>query len=120
MKKFSVSDGGVTLQQGLTADALYAEGNYQKIEKFLLSGAYVNTRSGDGKTPLMVAVRHNSDPEIIKLLLRNGAKTDMRDEKGRTALMYAAGHSYPQSPSTSCSRREAGWMKKNPRPGGPV
>lgn len=84
----------VTLQQGLTAPSLYVDGDYRKIEQFLLSGAYVNTRSGSGKTPLMVAVRNNCDPEIVKLLLKSGADPNLRDSKGRTALMYAAGHSY--------------------------
>lgn len=84
----------VTLQQGLTAKSLYVEGDYRKIEKFLLAGAYVNTRSGSGKTPLMVAVINNCDPEIVKLLLKSGADPNLLDSKGRTALMYAAGPSY--------------------------
>jgi ankyrin repeat protein len=87
----------VTLQQGLTAPSLYVDGDYRKIEQFLLSGAYVNTRSGSGKTPLMVAVRNNCAPEIVKLLLKSGADPNLRDSKGRTALMYAAGHSYMTS-----------------------
>lgn len=79
----------VTLQQGLTAPSLYVDGDYRKIEQFLLSGAYVNTRSGSGKTPLMVAVRNNCDPEIVKLLLKSGADPTAVNNAGSSVLSYA-------------------------------
>lgn len=41
-------------------------------------------------TPLLVAVKRNSDLEIIKLLLENGADITLMDENGKTAVDIAS------------------------------
>ena len=73
--------------------------NLAIIETLLKAGADVNVRDKDGKTPLMAAVRYNSQtrgqrasPEIIETLLKTGADINARDKDGGTALMEAAAH----------------------------
>lgn len=41
-------------------------------------------------TPLMVALKHNSNLATIKLLLENGADLSLTDEKGRNSLDIAS------------------------------
>lgn len=79
----------VTLQQGLTAPSLYVDGDYRKIEQFLLSGAYVNTRSGSGKTPLMMAARYATGSLVVEMLVKSGADPTAVNNAGSSVLSYA-------------------------------
>jgi ankyrin repeat protein len=70
------------------------------VEFLLMNGANVNA-SGKKGTPLMIAVsKYNSDPKIVKLLMRWGADPNIRQKKlditslgfeglGSTPLFYA-------------------------------
>ncbi len=85
----AVMDGG--------ADALYqaASGNIRvDVLRYLVSlGLDVNSQldeNHDGLTPLMLAVRHNQNPQVIRCLLELGAKPDLRDAEGKTALQGAS------------------------------
>ena len=44
---------------------------------------------GFGMTPLMTAAAHNTDPDVISLLIRNGARIHDRDNDGTSALFHA-------------------------------
>lgn len=44
----------------------------------------------DGLTPLMLAVRRNQNPQVIRCLLELGAKPGLRDADGKTALQGAS------------------------------
>lgn len=46
-------------------------------------------RIGDSDTPLLVAVKHAGNTEIVRLLLDRGADVNAKDEDGKTALMIA-------------------------------
>jgi uncharacterized protein len=63
--------------------------NSQKAAAILSSGSDVNTRDGDGTTPLIWAARRDC-LEIVNGLSDNGADMDAKDNLGQTALMYAA------------------------------
>ncbi|XP_076165753.1 phosphocholine transferase AnkX [Ptiloglossa arizonensis] len=57
--------------------------------KFLLdSGAFVNRRDFQGRTPLATSV-YLSNPDILSLLLHHGAEIDARDNTNLTALQIA-------------------------------
>lgn len=56
------------------------------VRAMIEAGVDVNEPDGAGVTPLMVAVRHVSEYEIIWLLVDNGAKVAVRDRSGRSAI----------------------------------
>ena len=53
------------------------------------AGADIEARGKGGKTPLMFAADHNSNPEVIEALLKAGANAKAKDKKGKTALDHA-------------------------------
>ena len=53
-------------------------------------GADVNTKGEFGITPLMLAARFNSSPDVVNALIDAGADVNIRDMFGETALMGAA------------------------------
>lgn len=62
------------------------------IEECVFSGADVDNRDADGRTPLMNAIAGNmktSYYEVINTLIGNGAELDAKDNQGKTPLMYA-------------------------------
>lgn len=73
--------------------AACTSGHLAGIRVLLEAGADVNVASGEGTTPLMMAVGSQmsaSAAGVVKLLLENGAKTGVPDCNGRTALHLAA------------------------------
>ncbi|MBP7282483.1 MAG: ankyrin repeat domain-containing protein [Leptospiraceae bacterium] len=71
------------------------KGHFEHTKKALRTGAYVNVRDSNGKTPLMHAsIFGNKD--IVMLLILNGAGADfsIKDYDGKTALMYATEHKH--------------------------
>ena len=48
----------------------------------------MESKRGDGSTPLMIASR-NSDAEIVQVLLGAGANKEAKANDGKTALEYA-------------------------------
>jgi len=74
----------------LVAAYLGREGD---LERFLRQGAYVNTSTMNGNTPLHLAAQEGHLPVVCKLLL-HGADIDETDKEGMTPLMKAvvAGH----------------------------
>ncbi len=65
------------------------ENRFSDVQRFLVQGAEVNSKSGNGETALMFTSR-NCSPKAVSLLLNQGAEVNARDFEGRTALMYAA------------------------------
>lgn len=63
--------------------------HYEIWEKLIMAKADVNETDGMKRTPLLKATKHNTNTDIIELLLKNGAKTDIADEFGSTPLHYA-------------------------------
>lgn len=53
-------------------------------------GASVNATDKNSRTPLMKAVEHGKNQEIVKLLVENGAAINAKDKDGLTAFMHAA------------------------------
>ena len=68
---------------------LCKKGSLQQIVDAIKNGAKVNTRDKDGMTPLMWAIRGNSDPDVLQTLIDNGANVDTTDRHGRRALDHA-------------------------------
>ncbi len=60
------------------------------VRQLIASGADVNARAKDGRTPLHWACAFNV-PDAVPLLLAAGAKVDARDEDGDTPLFTASG-----------------------------
>src|SRR5262245_26225091 len=64
------------------------KGDLPKIEALLGSGANVNARNKDGRTPVIEATREGKLP-AVKALLDKGASPDVADKDARTALVEA-------------------------------
>ena len=85
-------------------------GNFEIVKLLLDSGANVNRKNKDGRTPLSYYIRglwrpdvsfkdiinERPDINIVRLLLEYGAEVNSRDNLGRTALMEAAGRAEPE------------------------
>ena len=64
-------------------------GNAPVVEYLLASGAKVDTRNRDGRTPLHLAARNRCPIAVFDALLTAGADIDARDDNGMTPLMNA-------------------------------
>jgi ankyrin repeat protein len=64
------------------------EGNLTEVAESLRSGANVNTRDKQRRTPLMLATI-GGHAHIVGALLNAHAQPDLQDKNGRTALMHA-------------------------------
>ena len=60
------------------------------IRVLISEGADVNAKAKDGRTPLMIAARFSSTPEIVQLLIEKGAEVNARSTNGWTPLMNTA------------------------------
>jgi cytohesin len=60
------------------------------VVKLILSGANVNAKVKNLKTPLMMAACKSQNPDVIRALLDFGAELEARSEKGFTAVYLAA------------------------------
>ena len=69
---------------------LMEDGNVAEIQQAVQNGINLKRPLQDGQTCLMIAVKHNQDPEIIPFLTKNGIDINAVDDKGQTALMLAA------------------------------
>ena len=56
----------------------------------IIARADVNEIDSHKRTPLLKAARHNSQNDILQLLLNNGARPDIADSDGNTPLHFAA------------------------------
>lgn len=77
-----------TVGGGVTPFASAAfEGNLQSMRILLQSNAEVNSRSGNGATPLHMAVKnYNCLEATVSLLLRSGADETMKNEDGHSPM----------------------------------
>ena len=76
---------------------LCKNGTLQQISDAIANGANVNARDNSSKriTPLMAAAqRINSNPEVIRILIRAGAEVNARDSDRKTPLIIAADNRY--------------------------
>ncbi|MCL2673180.1 MAG: ankyrin repeat domain-containing protein, partial [Alphaproteobacteria bacterium] len=69
---------------------LFQRGTPEEVENAIISGTNVNARDNNGMTPLMAAVGHNPNREVIATLIRAGADVNARSNDGQTPLMRAA------------------------------
>jgi len=60
-----------------------------KIQTALNSGLPLNVRDSEALSPLMVAIQHTENKEIVELLIDRGVDLSQRDSLGQTALMMA-------------------------------
>ena len=82
-------------------------GEIKMIRQMLDEGVNINSRLQDvspteielnpnvatisaSDTPLLIALKHNSDFEVVKLLLEYGADTALPDQNGKTAMDIAS------------------------------
>ena len=68
-------------------------GDIEKIENLLYSGAQIDARDDEGWTALMYAARFQKNPEVTKLLLYRGADRTLKNKYGINSLMLSAGYS---------------------------
>ena len=73
------------LSESLTTACLLGAGDCIKI--LVSTGVNVNVKSVDGKTPLMFALQHTENLEIVDLLLSVGANVNDVDQYGQSAFM---------------------------------
>jgi len=85
---------------------LVKTGTLQDIKAAIGKGVDINAWDKDGRTPLMEAVWHNQNPEVVTTLLRAGAKIEAQSKSGATALLYAA--EYNQNPEVITTLLKAG------------
>ena len=62
--------------------------NVKEIKGYLASGANVDIKDKDGRTPLILAALNGSE-RAIQILLSRDANVDIQDNEGNTALMLA-------------------------------
>jgi ankyrin repeat protein len=60
------------------------------IKALLKGGADVKLSSDQQVSPLMMKIRTNPDPEIIRLLLESGSDLSQRNSNGKTAYDLAS------------------------------
>ena len=65
---------------------LAMRGTPTQVLHALQGGADVNGRNKDGLTPLECAAGFNTDPEVVRVLVRAGADVLVRSNEGETAL----------------------------------
>jgi len=70
------------------------EASVEEVTRFIQEGADVNTADSLGYTPLLLAAEHNSNPEVLRVLIENGADISATVKKGPwqecTPFMLAA------------------------------
>eukprot|EP00347_Sterkiella_histriomuscorum_P019677 403340709 len=59
-------------------------------ERLIIAKADVNEVDFRKRTPLLKCARHNSQSDILQMLLKAGARTDIADEEGSTPMHFAA------------------------------
>ena len=64
--------------------------NQDICERLIVAHADVNEMDPHKRTPLLKAARHNTQDDILQLLLDRGARPDIADEDGNTPLHFAA------------------------------
>lgn len=64
--------------------------NFGICEKLIVAGGDVNHVDKDGRTPLLKAARHNSNSDILQLLLKHEADPTISDNLKNTPLHFAA------------------------------
>jgi len=70
-----------------------AKNDVKRIRELLDTGAYVNVRDPEGRTPLTEAV-WNNNAELVRLLLDRGANANSKKNDGATPLSIAQGKGY--------------------------
>lgn len=68
--------------------ALQNQNNSEIVDELIKGGARVNSRHGDGWTPLMIA-SHNGNVKVIEVLLSHDAHVNAKSDKGYTPLYLA-------------------------------
>ena len=67
----------------------------QEIERYLVSGVYIDQPRNDGATALMLAAMKGNIRQV-EMLLRHGADVNAQDAEGKTALNYALEFGYKE------------------------
>mmetsp|Transcript_37617 Transcript_37617/g.63308 ORF Transcript_37617/g.63308 Transcript_37617/m.63308 type:complete len:131 (-) Transcript_37617:159-551(-) len=65
------------------------DGNIGPVKEAIAAGANLSTATGEGLTPLHLAV-HNQNVQLTVCLLASGAPKNAQDDSGDTALHIAA------------------------------
>ncbi len=79
-----------------------------RIRFLLENGASPAATQAGGWTPVHIAVMHNADPKVLKLLLRTGADPRARSQSGKTAIQIAEEQSNWKA--AAILRRQAGCL----------
>ena len=66
------------------------EGDWERLQSLLTSGAEVNAKDEEGSTALMFAALRG-DAKMVQALLTAGADPNLKDANGETALLLGAG-----------------------------
>uniref|UniRef100_A0AC34FWB2 Ankyrin repeat protein n=1 Tax=Panagrolaimus sp. ES5 TaxID=591445 RepID=A0AC34FWB2_9BILA len=88
MEKLNPHDSSTVI--GLICQALKKQSNADII-KFLIEKTEVplNTKTSDGETVLLAAIKHNCSLKTIKYLIKNGADPNMKNEKNESPWTLA-------------------------------
>jgi ankyrin repeat protein len=69
---------------------LCRNGSLQEVTDAIKAGEDVNLADKYGHTPLMMASKSNSNPEVIEALIKAGADINAKSNYGETPLLLAA------------------------------
>ena len=69
-----------------------ADGDLAKTNELIVEGQDVNSRDGEGRTPIYPAIRNNH-PEVVEALITAGADLNVRDVHGQPPLSLAVVYS---------------------------
>jgi ankyrin repeat protein len=85
---------------------LVKSGTSQQVQGTISKGADLTAQDKDSATALMYAAEHNSNPEVVAVLLKAGADIKAQDHRGWTALMFAVADN--QNPEVIAALAKAG------------
>ena len=69
---------------------LFAKGTAQQVSRAINKGLKPTMKLKGGMTPLELAAAMNTDPEVVRILIRAGAKPNAAGKGGMTPLLIAA------------------------------
>ena len=96
-QKQKTEEAGERSQRSLRTDKaiellvqVMEDGDVVEIQKAMANGINLRQKLENNTTLLMIAVKHNESPAVVRFLLSQGIEINETNDNGQTALMMAA------------------------------